>query len=244
MKNIMILIEYDGTNYHGWQRQPNGNTIQEVIENSILKISSEKIGIIASGRTDAGVHAYGQVANLKTSASIDDLSFLKALNSMLPKDIVIKELSTVSDDFHARYSAKSKIYKYIILNRPYPSSFYYRYSWYIPYPLDITLMRKGAAILKGMHDFSSFRAASCEAKDSVRTLSRLDIYNEEDRIVFYLEGNGFLKHMVRNIIGTIVRVGKGKISPDEIMDILASRDRRNAGPTAPPQGLFLVSVSY
>ncbi len=240
----MIVIEYDGANYHGWQRQPNDITIQEVIEKSLLKITGEKIGIIASGRTDAGVHAYGQVASLKTSANIDDPSLLKALNSVLPKDIVIKGLSTVSDDFHARYSARSKIYKYIILNRPYPSSFYYRYSWYIPYPLDMTLMRKGAAILKGRHDFSSFRAASCEAKDPVRTLSRLDIYNEDDRIIFYLEGNGFLKHMARTIIGTMVRVGKGKMSPDKVMDILVSGDRRNAGPTAPPQGLFLVSVSY
>jgi len=244
MRNIKLLIEYDGTNYCGWQRQPNGITIQEIMENALFKITSEKTAIIASGRTDSGVHALGQVANFKTDSRIDDTSFLKAFNSLLPKDIVVKDAATVDDNFHSRHSAKSKIYKYCILNRSYPSSFEYRYSWLIRQPLYVDAMKEAANFLIGSHDFSSFRSSTCEAKNPVRTLHRLDIEKTEDKIFLWCEADGFLKQMVRNIVGTLVYVGKGKFMPHTMQRILENKNRTSAGPTAPPQGLFLIEVRY
>jgi tRNA pseudouridine38-40 synthase len=244
MRNIKLLIEYDGTNYCGWQRQLNGITIQEIMENTLYKITSEKTHIIASGRTDSGVHALSQVANFKTESKIEDISFLKAFNSLLPKDIVVKDAITVDDNFHSQHNAKSKIYRYYILNRSYPSSFDYRFSWHIRYPLNIDEMREGGAFLKGNHDFSSFRSSTCEAKNPVRTLSRLDIEKAGDKIILWFEADGFLKQMVRNIVGTLVFVGNGRFKPQTMQKILENRNRTFAGPTAPPQGLFLVEVKY
>ncbi|MBI3600868.1 MAG: tRNA pseudouridine(38-40) synthase TruA [Nitrospinae bacterium] len=244
MRNIKLLIEYDGTNYHGWQRQPNGITIQEIMENTLFKITSEKTTIIASGRTDSGVHALGQVANFKTVSLMEDISFLKAFNSILPRDIVIKDAVTVDDKFNARYSAKSKVYRYCILNRSYPSSFDYRYSWLIRQPLDADAIKEAAAFLIGTHDFSSFRSSSCEAKDPIRTLHRSDIEKSGDKIFLWCEADGFLKQMVRNIVGTLVYAGKDKFKPHTMKKILENRNRSSAGPTAPPQGLFLVEVKY
>ena len=244
MRNIKLLIEYDGTNYHGWQRQLNAITIQEIMENTLLKFTSEKTPIIASGRTDSGVHALGQVANFKTASQIDDISFKKAFNSLLPKDIVIKDAVTVDDNFNSRYSAKSKVYRYSILNRLYPSSFDYRYSWLIRQPLDLDAMREASSFLIGNHDFSSFRSSTCEAKDPVRTMIRLDIKSDRDMILLYFEADGFLKQMVRNIMGTLVYVGNGRFKPQTMKKILENKNRTSAGPTAPPQGLFLVEVKY
>lgn len=244
MRNIKLLIEYDGTNYCGWQRQPNGITIQEIMENTLFKITSEKTPIIASGRTDSGVHALGQVANFKTASKMNDISFLKAFNSLLPKDIVVKDAVTADDNFHSQHSAKSKIYRYCILNRSYPSAFDYRYSWLIRQPLDVDAMKEAAEVLIGTHDFSSFRSSSCEAKDPVRTLSRLDIEKTEDKIFLWFEADGFLKQMARNIIGTLIYVGNGKFKPQAMKKILENRNRTSAGPTAPPQGLFLIEVKY
>ena len=244
MRNIKLLIEYDGTNYHGWQRQLNAITIQEIMENILFKITSEKTPIIASGRTDSGVHALGQVANFKTASQMDDISFKKAFNSILPKDIVVKDTVTIDDSFHSQHSAKSKIYRYCILNRSYPSSFDYRYSWLIRQPLDLDAMREASTFLIGTHDFSSFRSSTCEAKDPVRTMIRLDIERDRDTILLYFEADGFLKQMVRNIMGTLVYVGNGRFKPQTMKKILENKNRTSAGPTAPPQGLFLVEVKY
>ena len=262
MRNIKLLIEYDGTNYCGWQRQPNGITIQEIMENTLLKItnppspppskggeeggvsSSKRIPIIASGRTDSGVHALGQVANFKIDSQMDDISFKKAFNSLLPKDIVIKDAVTVEDNFHSQHNAKSKIYRYCILNRSYSSAFDYKYSWLIKQPLDIDAMKEAASFLIGTLDFSSFRSSTCEAKNPVRTLHRLEIENTEDKIFFWFEADGFLKQMVRNIMGTLVYVGNGRFKAITMKKILENRNRTSAGPTAPPQGLFLVEVKY
>src|SRR3989338_7776091 len=219
MRNIKLLIEYDGTNYHGWQRQLNAITIQEIMENILFKITSEKTPIIASGRTYSGVHALGQVANFKTASQIDDISFKKAFNSLLPKDIVIKDAVTVEDNFHSQHYAKSKIYRYCILNRSYSSAFDYKYSWLIKQPLDIDAMKESASFLIGTHDFSSFRSSTFEA-------------------------DGFLKQMVRNIMGTLVYVGNGRFKAITMKKILENRNRTSAGPTAPPQGLFLIEVKY
>lgn len=244
MRNIKILMEYDGTNYCGWQRQLNAITIQEIMENTLFKITSEKTPIVASGRTDSGVHALGQVANFKTTSQIDDMSFKKAFNSLLPKDIVVKGAITVDDSFHAQHFAKSKVYKYCILNRSYPSSFDYRYSWLIRQPLNVDAMKEAAASLTDTHDFSSFRSSTCEAKDPVRTLMRLDIEKKDEMILFYFEADGFLKQMVRNIVGTLVYVGNGRFKPITMKNILENKNRTSAGPTAPPQGLFLIEVKY
>src|SRR3989338_5161870 len=243
MRNIKLLIEYDGTNYHGWQRQLNAITIQEIMENMLFKITSEKTLIIASGRTDSGVHALGQVANFKIDSQMDDISFKKAFNSLLPKDIVIKDAVTVEDNFHSQHYAQSKIYRYCILNRSYPSSFDYRYSWHIRYPLNIDEMREAGAFLIGTNEFSSFRSSTCEAKAPVRTLHRLDIEKNGDKIFLWFEADGFLKQMVRNIVGTLVYVGNGRFKPQTMQRILENKNRTSAGPTAPPQGLFLIEVN-
>ncbi|MEK6590967.1 MAG: tRNA pseudouridine(38-40) synthase TruA [Nitrospinota bacterium] len=244
MRNIKLLIEYDGTNYHGWQRQSNSITIQEIMENTLFKITSERTTIIASGRTDAGVHALGQVANFRTDSRMEDISFIKAFNRLLPHDIVVKDAVTVEENFNSRHSAKSKVYRYSILNRSYPSSFDYRYSWFIKEQLDIHAMKDAASLLIGTHDFSSFRSSTCQASNPVRTLKRLDIEREGNSILFHFEADGFLKQMVRNIVGTLVYVGRGKFEPLTIKKRLENKNRSSAGPTAPPQGLFLIEVRY
>ena len=244
MRNIKLLIEYDGTNYHGWQRQSNSITIQEIMENTLFKITSERTTIIASGRTDAGVHALGQVANFRTDSRMEDISFIKAFNRLLPHDIVVKDAVTVEENFNSRHSAKSKVYRYSILNRSYPSSFDYRYSWFIKEQLDIHAMMDAASLLIGTHDFSSFRSSTCQATNPVRTLKRLDIEREGNSILFHFEADGFLKQMVRNIVGTLVYVGRGKFEPLTIKKRLENKNRSSAGPTAPPQGLFLIEVRY
>ena len=187
MRNIKLIIEYDGTNYHGWQRQLNAITIQEIMENTLFKITSERVPIISAGRTDAGVHAIGQVANFMTASGTEDISFLKAFNSILPKDIAVKDAVTVDNSFHSRYSARSKVYRYSVLNRSYPSSFDYRYSWFIRQSLDLESMKEAAFFLIGTQDFSSFRSSTCEAKTPVRILTRLDIEKKGDMIFFHLE---------------------------------------------------------
>ena len=243
-KNIKLTIEYDGTAYHGWQRQPRHISIQQVIKEKIEIIAKEKINLIGASRTDAGVHALGQVANFRTESRMDEGEWLRALNSLLPSDIVIKKTETVPFDFHSRFSAKGKQYKYLILNQPVPSALNRNYAWHIPYPLKITGMRKAARFLIGRHNFSSFRASSCSAKNPVRTIKRLTITKKDSFIQFTIEADAFLHHMVRNIVGTLVYVGMGKLLPTQIENILKSKDRRLAGKTAPPHGLYLVKVIY
>ena len=244
IRNIKMIIEYDGTNYHGWQVQSREPTIQALIEESLKTITQETIRTTSSGRTDAGVHALDQVVNFFIKKPIENSALQRAMNALLPKDITVKEVSGVPLDFHARFSAKSKVYRYLILNSPVRSSFYEKYAWHVPYRLDINLIQEAAQFLIGTHDFSSFRASSCEAKNPIRTLLRSDIERRENLLEMTFEANAFLQYMVRNMVGTLVEIGRGKIKTDSISDLLKTKDRNKAGPTAPPQGLFLVSVNY
>lgn len=244
MRNIKIIIEYDGTGYHGWQRQPNGISIQEVLESKLSLITNGRVRLIGSGRTDAGVHAEGQVANFKTETTVECRGLLKGINSLLPMDIAVRDLIDVDDEFHARYSAKSKIYSYKIYNSSVRSPRYRNYSWHVFEMLDLESMQNAASYLLGTKDFSSFCAAGGDAKTYTRTVLDCGIVKEKAVIVFTIEANGFLRYMVRNIVGTLVDVGKGRISPEEFMALIESKDRTNAGITAPPQGLVLREVKY
>jgi len=245
MRNLKIIIEYDGTGYHGWQRQRGDITIQETIEEKIGVITQEKIRLIGSGRTDAGVHAIGQVANFKIESKIGERNLLRGINSLLPEDIVIKSLVEVDERFHARYNAKSKIYLYQIFNSPVSSALYRNYSWFVHSLLDMDNMQTAAGQLIGSHDFSSFCAADNDASDYIRKVINVSISQGKDGIIrFFIEANGFLRYMVRNIVGTLVDVGRGELSPSEFLGIMKAEDRNMAGITAPPQGLFLKEVKY
>ena len=255
MRNIRLLIQYDGAAYSGWQVQPTDVTIQGLIEGCLKKITGYHNNVIAAGRTDAGVHALGQVACFKTSSKLPPAVLQNALNALLPCDIRIIEIEDVNESFHARFSAKRKSYVYIVSNERIVSPFLHRYVWKLPYELDLTAMRESLSYLTGTRDFSAFRGSGCGAKTTVRTiieatLQRFDFLEfmtlriGGDFIKFRFEGDAFLRHMVRNMVGTIVEAGKGKIKPADIGRIIESRDRRCAGPTAPAQGLFLESIIY
>jgi tRNA pseudouridine38-40 synthase len=242
--NVRILIEYDGTAYSGWQRQKNATSIQEVLETAISSITGEKTYVTGSGRTDAGVHALGQVANFKTETRIPLDKLPYAINSKLPKDIVVKHAERVPEDFHARFAAKSKIYTYTIYNAKFPSPLLRKYSYYFPKPLDITAMQRAADILTGTHDFASFMASGSPVKSTVRRIDRLEILKSGDVIRLEMKANGFLYNMARIIAGTLLDIGTNKKMADEMVSILKSKDRSLAGRTLPPQGLCLVKVIY
>ncbi len=244
MKNIKLILEYDGTGFAGWQFQPDQRTLQGELEAAVKKISGEDLRVTASGRTDAGVHALGQVVNFKTAAEMDAKAWLGALNHFLPVEMRALEASEEPEEFSARYSAKGKQYGYIVLNRYIPSPLKRNYSWHVPMPLDIEAMKEGAAHLLGEHDFTSFRAVHCDAVNPVRTLRLLEIQLDGNRVFFSLEASGFLRHMVRTVVGTLVEVGKGRFAPADVKEMLEARDRTKAGPTAPGQGLYLVNVEY
>lgn len=243
-KNLKLIIEYEGTRYHGWQRQGDLPTIQKIIEDVIFTITRESSRLISSGRTDAGVHALGQAANFITHSIIPPVNLLRGMNSLLPEDIKIKDISEAAPDFHARFSAKSKTYLYNIDNGPVQSVFSRNYAWHIHEPLNIEKMRSAAEYLKGEHDFMSFCAAGHETKTYVRRIVSAEFSQRGRLVTFRVESTGFLKYMVRNLIGTLAYVGKEKITPACFRDIIEARDRTVAGPTAPPQGLFLESVRY
>jgi len=246
MRNIKLIIEYDGTNYHGWQSQIGSGmpTIQDTLEHALSSLTNETIKTYSSGRTDAGVHALGHVANFKTESRIPAEALAPALNHLLPNDIRVLISEEVPEDFHARFSALGKIYKYRILNRRAPSALYRRYSWHVNGRLNLKNMRLAAASLVGKHDFSAFRGSGCTAKTTVRTVRAVVIKKTADFIEIGIEADAFLQHMARNIAGTLVEAGLGRFRPDEVMRMLKSRDRTTAGRTAPPQGLYLVKVYY
>jgi len=275
MRNIRLQIEYAGTDYAGWQIQNRGSsaTIQETIEKVLEKILQEKVKVVGSGRTDAGVHALSQAANFKTNSRMFPAKIQQALNGLLPGDIRIKKANYADNDFHACYSARSKIYRYIILNSKVSSVFLKGFSWHIPYKLDIALIKKEAKALIGRHDFTSFCASGSSAKTRIRTIKRISIsviarspakrddeaisgknylpvmtakesFNNSKLIAINIEANGFLYNMARNIVGTLVEIGRGRLGALSMDKILLAKDRKIAGATAPARGLFLVKVKY
>jgi len=242
--NIKLVVEYDGTAYHGWQRQINAPTVQGIIEDKIRLITKKKVNLIGAGRTDAGVHAKGQTANFRTAARLNPIDWQRALNSLLPPDIMIREAKQVSENFHARFSAKGKIYQYRILYRPHRPALDRLSVWHFPHSLNMSAMKRAARALAGRHDFTAFKGSGGETKTDRCHLKRLTLQRSGDLIMITIEADRFHQHMVRNIVGTIVEVGRGRREAQEMKQILLSRDRRLAGPTAPPQGLFLVEVKY
>ncbi len=243
-KKYLLIIEYEGTAYNGWQMQTNAITIQGVLEKALSRILNAKTTILSSGRTDAGVHSEGMPAHFVAESKMQAGELQLALNSILPHDITIKEVREVPMTFNARGSVKYKLYRYVVLNRDYPSALNFRRSWFIPQDLDVAAMQRATQYLLGEHDFTSFRAGNCNAKSPIRTMNRVEIIQREDFLYFEFEGKGFLKHMVRNFVGTLVYVGKKKISADQVKIILEARDRKEAGPTAPSHGLCLIKVEY
>ena len=243
-RRLKLLLEYSGTRYHGWQWQPNVITIQGTLEACLARITNGPVRLHAAGRTDAGVHALGQVAHFDTASTIAILALVRGANSLLPEDIVVHQAAEVPADFHARYAARRKTYTYVVHNHPIPSALRAPYAWHVPPALDLAAMRAAASVLLGHHDFSAFRAASCTARSSWRRLFRLRITRHAERLIFVLCADGFLQHMARNIVGTLVAMGRGQITADAMSTILHSGQRQQAGPTAPAHGLFLVRVVY
>ncbi len=243
-RNIRLTVAYDGTNYHGWQCQPNAITVEETLRGAAERVLDHPIKIIAGGRTDAGVHAIGQAAGLATSSHIDNVSLSRGLNSLLPQDVRVKEIRDVDADFHARYSAKSKVYVYCILNQPCNSPFLARYVLHVPYPLDIAAMKETAGLVVGEHDFSAFKKKDEIYRNPVREVKRARVATKGRMVFVVIEATGFLRYMVRNIVGTLLLVGRDKIDKGAFASILESRERERAGPTAPPQGLFLKQIRY
>ncbi|OQC01452.1 MAG: tRNA pseudouridine synthase A [Firmicutes bacterium ADurb.Bin099] len=244
LKNILLTIEYCGKNYSGWQRQLNGVSVQEKIEDAIEKLTGQKIGINGSGRTDAKVNALGQCANFKIDCTIPPSKFGMALNSMLPEDIRIVKSKEVDMDFHARYNATGKHYRYTILNRTAPSAIYKHTTYHMKYPLDVDKMIKAGSYFVGKQDFRGFMSAGSKIKKTVRTIYSLDITKDGDLIIIDIKGNGFLYNMVRIIAGTLTEVGRGNIPVEKIKDIIQSRDRSRCGPTLKASGLCLMEVYY
>jgi len=267
MRNLRLVIAYDGTDFHGWQRQPNAPTVQASLEETLARITAAQVKLHGSGRTDAGVHAARQVANFSTDCPIPGENLQKALNDLLPPSVRVKEVSEVAEDFHARYHARAKMYRYRILQAPVCSPFFWRFVDHYPYPLDYRRMAEAARLLEGQHDFTSFAASSGDEDDDppgagswpaspesppkrapsmVRTIfsSRFLWRPRMRQLTYEVRGNGFLHHMVRNIAGTLIEVGRGKLAPADVLRILEARDRTLAGPTAPARGLCLMKVEY
>ena len=245
MRNIRLTIEYDGKDFNGWQKQPNKLNIQGEIERAIMDITKEdKIDLIASGRTDAGVHALGQIANFRTNSTIPIEKFAMAINSKVKKSIIIKKAEEVDEKFHSRYSCKQKTYRYVINNSETGSAIYRYLEYHYPIKLDVKKMKKAIKYFEGEHDFKAFRASGTGSKTSVRKIYKADVIQDGDRIYIELTGSGFLYNMVRIIAGTLIDVGNGKINVEDIPNIINEGDRKKAGKTLPPHGLFLVKVEY
>ncbi len=245
LRTVRLILEYDGTNYAGWQSQSKGEkTVQDMVEKALGKMLGKRIPAVASGRTDAGVHAMAQPVGVRGHFPVDDVGLMRALNSMLPWDIAVKSAETVEEQFHAIRDARQKTYRYCIHNAPERSPLKARYSWHIMQRLNSAEMRRGAVHLLGTHDFASFMAANSSVKSSVRTIIALEIARKDEAITIEVTADGFLRQMVRNIVGTLAEIGRGRMAPEHMVDILKAKDRKKAGPTAPAQGLFLVEVEY
>jgi len=247
MRNIKITLAYDGCAYHGFQEQRGTGlaTVQETLEGCLEKLAGRRVQVAGSGRTDTGVHARGQVVNFDAANwGIPTVKIPLALNGVLPEDIAVLDALDVPDDFHARFSARSKEYRYVIHNNRVPDPFLRRYSYFFPKTLDVESMREAAVLIAGRHDFAAFKSEGTPVKSTVRTLYGIDIRLSGEIIEIFFRGDGFLYNMVRIIVGTLLEVGLNKYPPGEVSTILSSGDRSRAGPTAPPQGLCLLSVEY
>lgn len=244
MRNIKLTIEYDGKDFNGWQKQPNKLNIQGEIERAIYNITKEEVDLIGSGRTDAGVHAFGQIANFKTNSNISIEKMAIAINSQLKNSIVVKKAEEVDERFHSRYNAKRKTYRYVINNTEYGSAIYRNLEYHFPIKLNVEKMQEAAKYFEGEHDFKAFKSSGTSGRNSVRTIYKAEVKTDGERILIELTGNGFLYNMVRIISGTLLDVGLGKIEPSEIEDIINSKDRTRAGKTLPAHGLYLVKVNY
>ena len=244
MKRVKLIVAYDGTNYHGWQTQPNAVTIEEVLNHHLSELLKEEIKVIGASRTDAGVHALGNVAVFDTSARMPADKISYALNTRLPEDIRIQDSCEVPSDFYPRFQKTTKTYEYRILNRRFPDPTRRLNSFFYYYPLDVVKMQEASLYLVGEHDFKSFCCVRTDAESTVRTVYSLDVNKEEDEIYITISGNGFLYNMVRIIAGTLIQVGKGKYEPEYIRQMLEACDRTQAGQTAPPQGLTLMKIEY
>ena len=245
MRNIKLIIEYDGKDFNGWQKQPTKLNIQGTIEEAIKQITGEEVELLASGRTDSGVHALGQVANFKTNSNIPIEKLPIAINSKLKKSILIKSAEEVEEKFHSRLTCKKKTYRYVINNSKYGTAIYRNLETHIPIKLNVEKMKEAIKYFEGEHDFKAFKASGTSSKSSVRIIYKAEVIEKEnEKIWIELTGNGFLYNMVRIISGTLVDVGLGKIKPNDISKILESKNREKAGKTLPPQGLYLVKVDY
>jgi tRNA pseudouridine38-40 synthase len=244
MQRIALGIEYDGSRFLGWQTQPGGGTVQDALEAALSGIADAPVGVTCAGRTDRGVHARAQVVHFDTDADRPDSAWVRGVNAMLPDSMAVLWSRRVPQEFHARYAARSRTYRYVLLNRPVRPALAARYAGWHHVPLEVEPMREAAGHLIGQHDFSAFRAAECQAKSPVRTLHSIEIERDGERIDFTLRANAWLQHMVRNIVGTLVYVGKGKHPPQWAGQLLQARERARAAPTFGPQGLYLEAVEY
>jgi tRNA pseudouridine38-40 synthase len=244
MATIKLIVEYDGTNYAGWQRQPDQPTVQEAIETAIKNLTQRDVSVVGAGRTDAGVHALGQIVSFQVDRDWTPHEWTKGFNARLPKDIAVRSTEIMPDGFHARYAASGKVYEYRILNRPERLAVGRAYAWHVRKPLDHEAMQQATSLLIGAHDFTSFEGSLTDNEDPICHLQRLNVTRQGDDICIQAYADRFLKHMVRNIVGTLVEVGHGKRAAANMADLLIIKDRTKAGRTAPPQGLFLVRVDY
>jgi len=243
-RNIALTIEYDGAGFSGWQRQSRRPSVQAELERAVHAVTRERVALIGAGRTDAGVHALGQVANFRTESRIAADRFPRALNAHLPAAIRVLAAWEAPSDFHARYSATGRTYRYAVLNRPAPSAILRAHTYHVPAPLDLPAMQEAVTPLLGTHAFTSFRGVGSGERTTVCTLRRAEVARGGDTVLFTFEADRFLRHMVRLIVGTLLHVGQGKLPPKAVAEILAAEDNRRAGPRAPAHGLFLVSVAY
>ena len=244
-RRIKILVAYNGTRYHGWQVQPRGATVQGALESCLSRITNASVRLHGAGRTDAGVHALGQVAHFNTNSRVAISSLVRGLNSLLPDDIVVRRAADVSPDFHARYDATGKTYVYQIHRHGVRSALHAPYAWHVPQRLHVPAMQAAARLLLGRHDFSAFRSTSrFDTRQPVRCVRRLSLRKRSTRLLFCLSADGFLYHMARNIVGTLVAVGRGAIPAEAVAEMLQTGRQQLVGPTAPSHGLFLAHVSY
>lgn len=244
MKRVMLTVAYDGTNYHGWQIQPNGETIEGILNRCLSVLLGEEIAVIGASRTDSGVHAMGNIAVFDTESPIPAEKMSYALNQRLPEDIRIQKAQEVAPDFHPRHCASRKTYEYRIYNAPFPMPVRRLYSYFTYVPLDIKRMRQGAAYLVGEHDFKSFCSVQAQVESTVRQIDAVEVLQENQEIVIRVSGRGFLYNMVRIIAGTLMEVGRGHIEPEKVEEILRAKDRQAAGPTAPACGLTLIKYEF